>query len=180
MPHLPSLASDATLVDVYRAHPQVAAAALALNQAIMRGPGPFSEAEREAIAAYVSAINACRYCMGVHTGAAEGLGMAAGDVALICERPEAPADLRLAPVLAYVARLTTAPASVTAEDAAKILDAGWPEAAISSAAMIAALYAFMNRLVEGHGIDADPEKLKANGARLADIGYDGLARLLAS
>ena len=178
MPHLPSLPDDATLVHVYKGNPPMAAASLALNQAIMRGPGPFTEAEREAIAAYVSSINACSYCLGVHTGAAEGLGMEEGAVGAICERPEAPDDPRLIPVLAYVAKLTTAPASVGPADVEKILAAGWSEDAVSSAAQIAALYAFMNRLVEGHGINAAPEQLAANGARLAKIGYDGLAELL--
>ncbi|MEL7464911.1 MAG: carboxymuconolactone decarboxylase family protein [Pseudomonadota bacterium] len=178
MPHMPSLPEDATLIHVYQDHPEMAAASLALNQAIMRGPGPFSEAEREAIAAYVSSINACAYCMGVHSGAAVGLGMDENAVGAICERPEAPADPRLAPVLAYVAKLTTAPSTVGPDDIAKITDAGWPETAASSAAQIAALYAFMNRLVEGHGISAPPEKLSANGARIAEIGYDGLAEML--
>ena len=178
MSHLPSLPDDATLVHVYKGNPPMAAASLALNQAIMRGPGPFTEAEREAIAAYVSSINACAYCQGVHSGAASALGMDEAAVGAVCERPEAPDDPRLAPVLAYVAKLTTAPATVTAEDVRRITDAGWSDEAVASAAEVAAVYAFMNRLVEGNGIKAPAETLAANGARLAKIGYDGLAEML--
>lgn len=179
MPHLPSLTDDSTLIDVYRKHPAVAHATLALNDAIMRGDAPFTEAQREAIAAYVSSINACQYCMGVHSSAATGLGMEAGEVAAVCERPEAPDDPRLAPVLRYVAKLTAEPASVTEADAKRILDAGWDEAAVSYAAFVAALYALMNRMVEGHGIKGNPVQLAKNGARLADIGYTGLSAILA-
>ena len=179
MPHLPSLTKDSTLIDVYKKHPAVAHATLALNDAIMRGDAPFTEAQREAIAAYVSSINTCRYCMGVHSSAATGLGMDAGEVAAVCERPEAPDDPRLAPVLRYVANLTTEPASVTEADAKRILDAGWDEAAVSYAAFVAALYALMNRMVEGHGIKGDPVQLAKNGRRLAEIGYTGLAAILA-
>lgn len=179
MPHLPSLTEQSTLIDVYKKYPAVAQAALALNDAIMRQEAPFSPAQREAIAAYVSSINACQYCMNVHTSAATGLGMDAGEVAAVCERPEAPDDPRLVPVLRYVAKLTTEPASVTEADAKRILDAGWDEAAVSYAAFVAALYAFMNRLIEGHGIKGDPAQLAVNGNRLAEIGYTGLAAILA-
>ncbi len=178
MPHLPSLPADGTLVDVYKRFPAIAAAALALNDAIMRQPAPFTPGEREAIAAYVSTINSCLYCQGVHTQAAVGLGLDADDVTAICQLPETPPDPKLAPVLAYVAKLTTSPAELNKTDAQAILDAGWGEEAVSYAAFVAGLYAFMNRIVEGHGVTAPAEKLKENGQRLADIGYAGLAKML--
>ena len=66
MPYLPSLHEDAKLPDVFRAFPSSAAPLLELHEALMRGPSPFSIGERELIAAYVSALNACAYCAGVH------------------------------------------------------------------------------------------------------------------
>ncbi|TMV07804.1 carboxymuconolactone decarboxylase family protein [Ruegeria sediminis] len=180
MPHLPSLPDKATLFDVYRRHPAVAQAMLALNDAVMRQPSPFTPAEREAIAAYVSALNDCQYCHALHGRAAVNLGMEDGAVAAICERPEAPEDPRLIPVLAYVARLTSDPASVGPEHVRAILDAGWTEDAVSFAAFIAATYALMNRVVEGHGIRADEAQADAGGARLAGPGYAGIAQMLAS
>lgn len=179
MPHLPSLPENASLLDVYKAHPTVAAAALALNDAIMRQPAPFDAATREAIAAYVSTINACQYCTGLHTSAAEKLGMEGDAVAAICQRPEAPSDPRLRPVLAYVAKLTTAPATVTADDVTAIKAEGWDDNAVSYAAFIAALYAFMNRIVDGHGIRADEAAIEAGGTRLAELGYTGIAEVVA-
>ncbi len=125
MAHLPSLADDCSLIDVYRRFPAIADAALALNEAVMRHPAPFSPAEREAIAAYVSTLNRCAYCRGIHAHAAAGLGMADETVTGLCERPEAPADSRLRPVLAYVARLTAEPAAVGRDDVQAILEAGW-------------------------------------------------------
>lgn len=178
MPHLDSLPDQATLVDVYKLNPPLAAASLALNQAVMRGDGPFGEAQREAIAAYVSTINGCGYCLGVHSGAATGLGMDSEAVNAICLRPDAPDDPRLVPVLAYVGKLTKAPSSIERADIEAMYQAGWGDDAVSLAAQIAALYAFMNRLVEGHGVSGDPAVLQANGERLAKIGYDGLADLI--
>lgn len=179
MPHLPSLPANATLVDVYKRSPAVAAATLALNDAIMRNSTVFSAAECEAIAAYVSKLNACQYCLGVHTGAAVNLGMDTDDVHAICERPEMPNNPRLAPVLSYVAKLTVDPARIDSGDVQRVLDAGWDDAAVSHAAFIAALYCFMNRIVDGHGIRGSEEQLAAGGKRLAEIGYSGLAKLLA-
>ncbi len=57
MPHIPDLPEKASLIDVCRMHPTVAAA-LALNDAVMRQPVTYSPAEREAFAAYVSTIDA--------------------------------------------------------------------------------------------------------------------------
>lgn len=179
MPYLPSLPNAATLIDIYRRYPAVAQAALALNDAIMRQDAPFTPAEREAIAAYVSRINSCHYCLNVHSSAAGELGMEPGSVAAICDRPEAPDNLKLVPVLRYVAKLTSDPATVTEDDVHRILDEGWDESAVSFAAFVASLYAFMNRLVEGHGIRGEPDQLIQNGKRLASIGYSGLADLLA-
>ncbi len=178
MPHLDSLPDDATLMQVFTRHPAVSQALMSLHEAIMRDPAPFSPAQREAIAAYVSKLNACQYCQGVHTSAAVNLGQSAEDVEQICELPEAPPDARLTPVLSYVRKLTLSPASVTKADADRIIDAGWDEDAVSYAAYVAALYGFMNRLVEGHGIKGTAEYHEAGGKRLAEIGYAGLANLL--
>jgi len=179
MPHLPSLPDDATLIDVFRRHPAVTPPLLALHEAIMRAPSPFTAAAREAIAAHVSALNACQYCTAVHTVAARTLDGDDPTVAAICTRPAAAEDVRLAPVLAYVAKLTTAPATVGEADVRAMLAAGWSEDAVAHAALVAALYAFMNRLVEGHGVRASAAYAAVGGKRLAEIGYAGLAAQLA-
>ncbi len=72
MTFLPSLPDDAVLLDVFRAFPQTARPLLEYHQALLRGPSPLSVAERELIAAFVSGLNACRYCHGVHTATAGG------------------------------------------------------------------------------------------------------------
>lgn len=178
MPYLDWLSDQSTLVDVFKRYPEVSQPLLALHEAVMRAPAPFSAAERETIAAYVSSLNDCAYCRGVHSNAAVALGAEADDVAALCTLPETPGDTRLAPVLAYVVKLTKAPASVGRADVQNILDDGWDEAAVSYAAFVAALYAFMNRMVEGHGIKGSDEHYAMGGKRLAEIGYAGLAALI--
>ena len=71
--YLPSLPGDAVLLDVFRAYPDTARPLLDYHQVLLRGPSPLSVAERELIAAFMSGLNACGYCHGVHTATAQAL-----------------------------------------------------------------------------------------------------------
>ncbi|MDZ5696765.1 carboxymuconolactone decarboxylase family protein [Chelativorans sp. M5D2P16] len=71
MPYLPA---GATLLDVFKRFPDTNAPLIEFHEALLRAP-PFTEAERELIATYVSGLNRCRYCRGVHTATAERLGV---------------------------------------------------------------------------------------------------------
>jgi len=177
--YLSSLPDDAVLVDVFRAYPETSRPLLDYHEVVMRGPSAFSVAERELIAAYVSGLNSCSYCHGVHTVTAEACGLAAGVAPAAVENLDsAPVDERMRPVLRYVGKLTRTPAEITAADAAAVLAAGWDERALHDAVMVCALFNFMNRMVEGHGIQAGADYFAKSGARLKEVGYAGLSRLL--
>ncbi|HUY01913.1 MAG TPA: carboxymuconolactone decarboxylase family protein, partial [Rhodocyclaceae bacterium] len=85
MPFIPGLPEGGSLLDLFRAFPDTSRPLIAFHEVLLRGPSPFTEAERELIAAYVSGLNACRYCYGVHTATAERLGVPAGAVAAALE-----------------------------------------------------------------------------------------------
>ncbi|MGX7826129.1 carboxymuconolactone decarboxylase family protein [Actinokineospora sp. 24-640] len=179
MPHLPSLPEDARLVDVFTRYPETSFPLLSYHETVMRGPSPFTLGERELIAAYVSGVNACAYCHGVHTQTAQSFGVPEGLLADALSDLDASAvDDKLKPVLRYVGKLTRTPSRVTPDDARAVFAAGWDEKALHDAVMVCALFNFMNRMVEGHGIAADSAYYAESGKRLHDIGYDGLARLL--
>ena len=179
MPFIPGLPEGGSLLDLFRAFPDTARPLLAFHEVLLRGPSPFSEAERELIAAYVSGLNACRYCYGVHTATAERLGGPAGAVAAALEDlASAPIDVRMQPVLAYAGKLTASARGVTAADARAILDAGWDATALYHTVAVTALFNFMNRLVEGSGIELDPAYVKPAAERLADHGYGALIEML--
>ena len=94
MPYLDSLPADATLGDVFAAYPDTSQPLRAYHDALLRGPSPFTEGERELIAAYVSGLNACAYCRGVHTATAETYGIAEGVLTqLLDDLERAPVDL---------------------------------------------------------------------------------------
>ena len=75
MSYLPSLRDDAVLLDVFQRFPEHAALLTDYGQRLMRGPSPLSVAQRELIGAYVSGLNACVYCHGVHTAIAVSRGI---------------------------------------------------------------------------------------------------------
>jgi uncharacterized peroxidase-related enzyme len=179
MSYLSSLPADAGLLQVLQAYPQTAKPLLALHEQVMRASSPFTAAERELIAAYVSGLNACGYCHGSHTAAAAAFGVPPElPAAAVCDLDSAPVPERMKPVLRYLAKLTLTPAEVTEAEAGEVLAAGWDERALHDAVLVCALFNFMNRMVEGLGVEADPDYLKSSGDRLHKIGYAGLSALL--
>jgi uncharacterized peroxidase-related enzyme len=94
----------------------------------MRGPSPLSVAERELLAAYVSGLNACQYCHGVHSVTAKEFGVPEGLLReLLEDATQAPVDARMLAILAYVKKLTLTPSRMSQEDADAVLAAGWTE-----------------------------------------------------
>jgi uncharacterized peroxidase-related enzyme len=177
--YLNSLPDDAVLMDVFRRYPETSRPLLDYHEVVMRGPSPFSVGERELIAAYVSGLNSCDYCHGVHTVTAEACGIAAGAApSAVTDLDAAPVDARMRPVLRYTAKLTRTPAAMTRADVEEVLAAGWDERALHHAVMVCALFNFMNRMVEGHGIKAGPDYFATSGRRLGQVGYAGLNQLL--
>ncbi|MDJ0946205.1 MAG: peroxidase-related enzyme [Kiloniellales bacterium] len=179
MPQLPSLPEKATLLDVFKRFPASSRPLLLYHEVLMRGPSPFTEGERELIAAVVSRRNRCGYCEGVHAATARALGEAPARVAAVLGDPlGARESAELRPVLAYVEKLTQDAASVSEADAEAVLAAGWPEQALFDAVAICALYNLMNRLVNGLGIEADAAYFEAAAERLSTGGYAAMAEAL--
>ncbi|MPZ83189.1 MAG: peroxidase-related enzyme [Actinophytocola sp.] len=179
MSYLPSLPADAALLDVFRAYPDTAGPLLDYHEVLLRGPSPLSVAERELIAAYVSGVNSCGYCHGVHTATARAFGIGEGTLtALLDDVDTAPVDVRLKPLLRYVGKLTRTPSRMTEADATAVFAAGWDERALHDAVSVCALFNFMNRLVDGLGITAGADYFSVSAQRLADSGYAGLKKLL--
>ncbi|MBI1330952.1 MAG: peroxidase-related enzyme [Alphaproteobacteria bacterium] len=179
MPFLRDLPENAVLLDVFRQYPKTAIPLIEYHEALMRGDSPLSIAERELIAAYVSGLNACAYCHGVHGVTAAAFGIEEDTLQAMLENVQtAPVDQKLKPVLQYVQKLTRLPARLASADAEAVYAAGWNSQALHDAISVCALFNFMNRLVEGMGIAAGPEYFRLSGERLHEGGYAGLLKHL--
>lgn len=179
MSYLPSLPPHAVLLDVFRARPELYKPLIDYHQVLLRGPSPLSVAERELIAAYVSGLNACGYCHGVHAATAAAFGVPQETLAaLLADARSAPVDERLKPLLEYARKLTLTPAKLIPADAAAVLAAGWNEQALHDTVAVCALFNTMNRLVDGLGITGDAEYFAVSADRLHREGYSALRDLI--
>jgi uncharacterized peroxidase-related enzyme len=172
MPYLTSLRAGASLIDVFKAFPATSTPLIEFHEVLLRGPSPFTAAERELLAAYVSGLNRCKFCHGVHTATAERMGIEAGLLPKIVRSGGLEGvEVKLQPVLALARKLTLAPDSVTKADTDAVRSAGWDDAALYYAVAVTALFNFMNRLVEGLGIELEPSYVAPAAERLAERGY---------
>lgn len=179
MTFLRNLPDKTVLLDVFRKYPDATKPLIAYHEVVMRGGSPLSIAERELIAAYVSGLNACNYCHGVHAVTARAFGMEESVfAALLRDVDAAPVSDKIKPILRYVRKLTQLPSRLIPADADAVFVAGWDDKALYDAISVCALFNFMNRLVEGIGIEAGPEYLQLSGKRLHENGYAGLLKLL--
>lgn len=179
MSYLKSLPPNAVLLHLFQSYPKTSKPLIEYHQVLLRGPSPLSVGQRELIAAYVSALNACHYCHGVHQATAARFGVAEGVLAELLEDVEtAQVDEKLKPILHYVRKLTLSPAKITPAEAEAVYAAGWDERALHDAVSVCALFNFMNRLVDGLGIDAGVDYFQVASERLATGGYAGLIRLM--
>jgi AhpD family alkylhydroperoxidase len=100
MSYLKSLPEDAVLLHVFKAFPASSKPLLEYHEVLLRGPSPLSVSERELIAAFVSGLNACNYCHGVHEATAREFGINDGLIARLLEDvTAAPVDEALKPIL---------------------------------------------------------------------------------
>lgn len=179
MPHVDLLPRDARVLDFLKAFPDAARPLLDLHQVIMRDDSPLSHADREVIAMFVSGLNQCSYCAGVHGRTADAIGT---DSELLTGLQSGQDDdavpPKYRPLLELVRKVTQESYRVTAQDVAEVRQVGWSEQAVVHAVLVCALFSFMNRVVDGLGIMADDAYFRQAAQRLASSGYSSLKEQL--
>ena len=156
MTFFPSLSDDAGVPHALEAfNTGTGKPLLEFHDALLRNEdSPLTIGEREMIAAFVSGVNSCQYCHGSHTRAAVYFGIEENLISGMLDDVETSGvEDKLKPVLKYVRKLTLEPSKMTQSDADAVFNAGWSERALYDAVQVCALYNFMNRYVEGLGIE---------------------------
>jgi uncharacterized peroxidase-related enzyme len=146
-----------------------------LAQVLLRGDSPLSEAERELIAAYVSHLNNCMFCMSSHAAAARCLyGNNANlvDDVLHDMKQSAVSD-KMKTLLHIAGKVQVLGKEVTEQDVAAARAAGADDRAIHDTVLIAATFCMFNRYVDGLAsfTPTDPEEYAAMGKRMMEKGY---------
>src|SRR6516165_8272829 len=70
MPHIALNSAEPGIRGLLSYRPETARPLSELTEVLLRGPGTLTRGERELIAAYVSALNDCRYCASSHSACA--------------------------------------------------------------------------------------------------------------
>lgn len=124
-----------------------------LIETVMRGPSFWTAAEREYMAAVVSRLNECPFCLRAHTRTT--LIESRGRLDL-----DDPSTVRgeLRAVLSLVEQVTRAPETVTAADVVAVREAGVPEDAVVDALHVALIFNTVNRMANAFGWSWDSEK----------------------
>jgi uncharacterized peroxidase-related enzyme len=111
-------------------------------ESIMRGPSEWSFGERELIAAFVSKLNACPFCEGVHTGTASLLLGKESGVDRLDGWRNADFEPKVAAVLELIEKTVSVPAAIGPHDR----PASVSDEAIADALYVAFLFNTINRL----------------------------------
>jgi uncharacterized peroxidase-related enzyme len=162
MPFLKNWPQNANLFDVFRADVEIYRPLAEFSEQLLRGPSSLTPGERELIAAYVSGLNACRFCLGAHTAMAAAFGVEAGLLdQLINDIDTAAVDEKFKPLLRLARRITLEPTRLMQADADAVFAAGWDDKAYRDTVAVAGFLNMMNRLAEGFGIGEIPREIQA-------------------
>ncbi|TXF89812.1 peroxidase [Neolewinella aurantiaca] len=139
---------------------------------ILRGKSSLSVSQREIIAAYVSGLNECNFCQGIHTEVAKNFGIDERLIVdLITNIDQADVSPEFLQLLKYIKKLTLSPSKIVEEDAQAVFAAGWSEKGLQDAICVGALFNFYNRLLDGHGIKGDKNMYELGAVHLTKRGY---------
>lgn len=175
MPHitLPDDVPGIRSLALYR--PDTGEQLYALAAALLRGESPLTAAERELIAAFVSAENACVFCSCSHAAAARVLfGLEKNLVdAVLKDYESAPISGKMKSLLAIAAAVQRDARTVTPALVAAARSEGAGDRDIHDAVLIAATFCLFNRYVDGLATltPASADAYEAMGERMASIGY---------
>jgi uncharacterized peroxidase-related enzyme len=175
MPHIALNTAEPGIRGLLRYRPETARPLSELAEVLLRGPGILSRGERELIAAYVSALNDCRYCSSSHAACAAA--QLPGGMALVeqvrADPGAAPVSAKLKALLEIASAVRHSGHAVTAEHVAKARVAGATDMEIHDTVLIAAAFCMFNRYVDGLATSApdDPTAYAAGAQRLVTQGY---------
>ncbi|MBU2523868.1 peroxidase-related enzyme [Patescibacteria group bacterium] len=109
--------------------------------------------EKEAIATRVSAANECHFCLAIHKGNLEKLGLNASDIQSI-EKNEVK-DEKLNFVLKFVTTATKNPSKITDHDFEKLKEFGYSEEDIVEILTVMEMYTGYNKIIVALGLQLE-------------------------
>ncbi|WP_405146017.1 carboxymuconolactone decarboxylase family protein [Sphaerisporangium sp. NBC_01403] len=150
-PHIELNTDEPGIRGLFRFRPETALPLNALSEVLLCGESTLTRGERELIAAYVSALNQCRFCFYTHAAfaavrAPEGMTL----VEQVCADLEsAPVSDKLKALLAIAGAVQEGGKRVSRQHVAEARAAGASDTEIHDTVLIAAAFCMYNRYVDG-------------------------------
>jgi len=163
------------VADVFLRTPTLYKLLLGFIENVMVGESELSKAEREIIAAHVSRINGCHFCVEAHRATLTAMGVDEATVATLEMGPniDGVSD-QVKKLLVFSEKLTRTPAEITIADIDALKEDGVSEQTIEDTINVVSLFNYVNRLVDAFGVEGSPEYFKIVGVSLAKNGYAAL------
>jgi uncharacterized peroxidase-related enzyme len=119
-------------------------------------PGGLPRVIKEQIAIVVSGLNTSSYCIAAHMEILSSLGVEKKLARkLAVDYPSAPVEPKVVELFRFVEKLTRRPGDMEKADVEHLHEAGWSDAEIFDAVLVASLYACANRFSAGLGLLPD-------------------------
>jgi uncharacterized peroxidase-related enzyme len=175
MPHIALTSDEPGIRGLFRFRPETARPLIELMEVLLRGESTLSRGERELIAAYVSALNECRYCYSSHAACAaaqlpEGTALVEQ---VRADLHAAPVSAKLRALLGIAAAVQKSGRAVGEQDVSAARAEGATDLEIHDTVLIAAAFCMFNRYVDG--LDTitpdDPDSYAGPARRIAADGY---------
>ncbi|MFF4550053.1 carboxymuconolactone decarboxylase family protein [Streptomyces sp. NPDC001435] len=175
MPHIKLTSDLPGIRGLMTDRPDTAAPLNALADVLLRGESPLTRGERELIAAYVSELNATRFCADTH-GAAAATQLDGGTdlVKAVRHDPEsAPLTPLVRALLRIAAEVQAKAAPLCDETVAAARAAGATDTHLHDTVLIAAAFCMYNRYVSGLAttLPTEPGYYEEAGRRITAHGY---------
>ncbi len=141
------------VVQAFSIAPEILETQLKLYGAVMSKKGALSAPVKEMIAAVVSNINSCLYCMRWHSHSLALMGLDKEQVRRICsDYQTASLEQKDLGLLQFADKMTRSPDTITDADVNHLKELGWTDEAILETTCIAAFFIFLNRVVNALGV----------------------------
>jgi uncharacterized peroxidase-related enzyme len=167
------------VVSLFRYRPETAGPLAALAETLLREPNTLSRGERELIAAYVSNLNQCKFCVSSHSAfAAVQLPEGMEIVSSVCaDLQSAPVSPKLRALLQVAGKVQQSGRAVAATDIEAARGAGATDLEIHDTVLIAAAFCMFNRYVDGLAATApdDPAEYAMSAEVIVAHGYPAIA-----
>ncbi len=163
------------VADVFLRSPKLYKPLLEFIENVMVRESELSKEEREIIAAHVSRINGCHFCVEAHRATLIAMGVDEATVSTLEMGPNIDGiNGQVKDLLVFSEKLTKTPAEITVADIDALKDKGVSEQTIEDTINVVSLFNYVNRLVDAFGVEGNPDYFKMVGASLAKNGYAAL------